>query len=154
MPEDFSPDGYEAAAVDAPDAFSFQRSERVRVNLGATATHHDALKVYMQTQQVRRMWLSSRATLEHLLDLSNPKAHSFNSNFNSHVTFCLFSLSSALRTANRHLSPLLLRASRLAQHAPLRASCLSRTLQWTALARAQSMRLATGWRAVQRALTT
>ena len=57
VPADFNPEGYVPATsadgnADEPDAFSFQRAERVRVNLGATATHHDALKLYMQTLQV------------------------------------------------------------------------------------------------------
>lgn len=52
-PNDFRPEGFDPETVGEPDAFAFQRMQRVRINLGATATHHDALKVYMQTLEVR-----------------------------------------------------------------------------------------------------
>lgn len=55
-PADFSPEGFEPDVSEQPDAFAFHKTQRVRINLGGTATHHDALKVYLQTYQVRARW--------------------------------------------------------------------------------------------------
>ncbi|EGD79350.1 hypothetical protein PTSG_09764 [Salpingoeca rosetta] len=61
VPEDFTLEGFEEATgphhqssnSGGGDPFSVPRQHRVKIDVGGTATHHDALKVYVQTNKNR-----------------------------------------------------------------------------------------------------
>eukprot|EP00049_Salpingoeca_infusionum_P003206 m.64408 g.64408 ORF g.64408 m.64408 type:complete len:85 (+) comp12014_c0_seq1:1078-1332(+) len=50
VPDGFSIDDF-AEDVSESDAFQIPKESRIKLDCGGTATHHDALKVYVQTNQ-------------------------------------------------------------------------------------------------------
>eukprot|EP00055_Hartaetosiga_balthica_P004045 m.141041 g.141041 ORF g.141041 m.141041 type:complete len:85 (-) comp35723_c0_seq1:13-267(-) len=52
-PSDFEMEGFKEDVCNGPDAYTIPKDDRIKLDVGGTATHHDALKVYVQTNQTR-----------------------------------------------------------------------------------------------------